>query len=784
MIGTYKKLFLLCAMIIPRFACCCMDKQTQPLPSASYSVVVQNDKWYITVPQLRDSMVFSHQQINEIVFFLMNQDQRAIVLNGSSADSSIDHLIDFIMERGITPTSLHSASSELHHESAVQKQDFTVVMDRLRMLARGMSQGRAIPIITIDRKLVEYRAMQMRGDVIGLNSAKEKIQQETRKPLRKTIWRGWTKQMEHRVRLIDRLLSQEITKKLNVIRTGRLSDAEAVVAELAAQWPYRDRTITTTDEARQIKEYVSQVGFNELQAARDLIALRPDYYRELADRIYNGEPVTQREYQLARKALHQPHYKQMVQQRELRIEHLKANPDQLPLYKEFLVKHPGELRYIPIEGKILSVEEFKQWCDQKTITPSSTELAHQQELAEQQEAAQRQQEQEIQQRGAESIFRSILPQGMQHEIIDTLGKSRSHEAVAQQLDTKIQEVLRQAQEHNVLIHPELDWRLQAALKALPQSVNAKDFTFHLATVEHLVNDIQSQAVPEQMSLIDRSPELLAQAVNKYFEYLSPTKTEIALIVDMARYVSDVTTGSEYLSAEAREQRIAQFWQAIDSLKFDNLSKLTAEQVIDSAAYIAARATYVMGARAAIAVVNNLKYVSAAVPRTAALFAQRFVKVFDSVIGANPVLITNEGAFVWNASSEAAAEARQLVHAFDGMKDKPAGKPPEILDDTQKVVENESKLGTKTVGDVLKESSFREQKRKATLFENPKGTSEAMRNFESLGLSDTEAIPHGKQGKLPDGRMVNVRTKSSENKTTLEIFDPIRRKSIKIRYMGD
>lgn len=49
----------------------------------------------------------------------------------------------------------------------------------------------------------------------------------------------------------------------------------------------------------------------------------------------------------------------------------------------------------------------------------------------------------------------------------------------------------------------------------------------------------------------------------------------------------------------------------------------------------------------------------------------------------------------------------------------------------------------------------------------------------MGVSDVKDIPGGKVGKLPDGRTVNVRNKSSDGRPTLEIYDG--KKSIKIRY---
>lgn len=690
-----------------------MMPKLESLPEA-WSVSVQNDTWYITAPQSNTAMVFSMDQISSIISS-MNADQRSLVLYGNTVDG-MTQLIKYITDHSITSANISSLSSSFLSSSSSSSSsmpDFMRVRDRMRALAGTMSHGMAIPKVTIHQKILEYKAAQMRGDISRLEFEKRQIQTDIRDVpwlFRETIWSwtGWVQQMEQRIRIIDTLLAQEITAELNTIRTGKLGDAEAVVAKIAARWPYSVGIISTVQEHQKIQEYINKVGFNELRAAKNLIALRPDYQKKIADQ--------------------------------------------------------------------------------------KAELARQQEVAKQQALEQEhQKELEIQrQKEAAAAMQTVLPKGMQHEIIDVLGSNRTQEAVAQQLDTKVQEVIRQAELHNVLIHPELDWRLQAALKSLPKSVDAQDFTFKLATIEHLVNDIHMQASPNQKSLIERSPELLARAVNKYFEYLAPTETELALVVDAARYVSDMTTGSEYLSAEVRKQRIDQFWKAVDNLSLSNLSGVTAKQVVDSVAYVAARATYMLGARMAMPVIKNLKHIAAAAPRAATVFADRIIKAFDSIIHASPALITADGTVIWNATPEAAAEARQLVHAFDGMKDKPSGKPPvDILDDTKKVVENESKLETKTVGDLIKEAKSGEIKRYARIYEKTGRYEEAMRDFECLGPSDVKSMPDGKVGKvgkLADGRVVIVREYSKgkmgepSGPPTLEI-QADSSKIIKFRYRG-
>lgn len=73
---------------------------------------------------------------------------------------------------------------------------------------------------------------------------------------------------------------------------------------------------------------------------------------------------------------------------------------------------------------------------------------------------------------------------------------------------------------------------------------------------------------------------------------------------------------------------------------------------------------------------------------------------------------------------------------------------------------------------------RETKGQSTQFEKPGGYNEAVEDFEKLKPSDIKNLEKNKKiGTLTDGRIINIRKESSDERPTLEIYNPI----IKIRY---
>jgi hypothetical protein len=92
----------------------------------------------------------------------------------------------------------------------------------------------------------------------------------------------------------------------------------------------------------------------------------------------------------------------------------------------------------------------------------------------------------------------------------------------------------------------------------------------------------------------------------------------------------------------------------------------------------------------------------------------------------------------------------------------------------------SKSIVKSVDDILESATpGRVTKGRATQYRKTGGYNQALDDFNNMGLSDVKDIPGGKVGKLSDGRTVNVRTKSSDGRPTLEIYKG--KNSTKIRY---
>jgi len=145
-----------------------------------------------------------------------------------------------------------------------------------------------------------------------------------------------------------------------------------------------------------------------------------------------------------------------------------------------------------------------------------------------------------------------------------------------------------------------------------------------------------------------------------------------------------------------------------------MSQLTTEDWIDASAYIAARATWAVGITKTAAVLRNLKNVGTAVTGAAASFADKFIKIFDNVIGASPTVITAEGTVIVNASPVVVAETAQAIYSLNDLQGTTGGNKPEIIKDVDGVLDNEKKATEVTQSlDELRQSVLNLEKRMLT-----------------------------------------------------------------------
>lgn len=761
-------------------------------------VLEEEEEWQVTPPNSQTTYTFSFEQIGSIIR-TMPSCQKEVVLAGDILDSVAEIINALIHQKNqefisgfsapqtlSLPTmpllsSMYNAPSPPASSSSF-KSNSTEIMNRMKTLAHTMRNGYVVPRVHIHQKCFEYKQLQMQGDVKKLEHEVQEIEKELHGVpdiFKKTVFCGWTKQMSHQLLIVKSLLQKPITKQLNTVRTQSLNDAKEVIKQVQKQWPYSVDRISTTKEDAEIKGYLSNVGFNELKAATNILEKRPDYHRDCADRLYNGQAVSEREKDLAQKAYQQPNYQGQMKQRESLIQHLGENPDLLNSYQDYLMKNPGIMQRIsPNEGVPQTEGEFNQWCKK------------------QQQAAKQEIEpaQVLRQEGFIN-----LEHGVQPYILEVVKKSKDQTTLVQGLEKAVDAIEHDAAIYNCVVHPDVSNCLHNSLGRLSTTKDQNEFKFHLAFFEHALDMIKMRTdivAKRERTLLERSPDLLMRAAKQFFnDATSITETDW-LIADMARYVCDVTFGTKLLPEEMREQRIAKFWEKMGNLSFENVSNMTAEQFVDGTMYIAARAAWFMpGLKTAASVARNLKTVADTFEGMQSSIAKRFNEQLERTIKDNPILINGDGTVNLNPSKEALSQARQLILAHEGSKDKNKDFP-KIIDDAEKVEQRVKKFekSEKALDDLIKRAKPGRQtsRRKNVQYEMRGNFKKAMEDFESLKPEEVRDISDMKGSKtmgfLEDGRTAIVRETSKgqggqSGPPTLEIQNP-NGSTTKFRYLSE
>jgi hypothetical protein len=258
---------------------------------------------------------------------------------------------------------------------------------------------------------------------------------------------------------------------------------------------------------------------------------------------------------------------------------------------------------------------------------------------------------------ASSNTPNIVHIDIQQQIIQSLLQGQDRGSLAKNLRLLTHEVITQKSVYNTVAFPDIGNSIERSIETIKTTGDAREFAFHMARVDHVLYDVQNQTNTTP-TLLQRSPELLTRAIRQYWKNLAPTETEISFVCDLARYVSDVTIGTHYLSPEVREQRVQTFWKTVDTLSSLRLSDMTWENSVDASMYVAARATWLLGLGQAATVVGNIKNGCALSP-TAASFSSKFLGALEGIIAGSPI-IGADGTAIGTISSALAADVVKVV----------------------------------------------------------------------------------------------------------------------------
>jgi hypothetical protein len=291
---------------------------------------------------------------------------------------------------------------------------------------------------------------------------------------------------------------------------------------------------------------------------------------------------------------------------------------------------------------------------------------------------------EIAQKNRNEIFIS------QPTIIEALSASINHQTVTDTLATTRNIIFDNASQYGLVIRPEVLHQVQWSLNALSQAPNPEAFTFHLATIEHMLHDVQKQTAAKANlppSLVERSPELIARFVRQYFQKLNPAtqlSDSLSFVVHGARYIADVTIGKLYLTETAYKERTDQFWESVEALR--HLNQLEAEQWVDVVSHLAADMTYSFGIGKTVRYLKEIDAIGKA-KRQATSVVNQLKKGLDAVLAERPIVITTEGIAI--QAPKAAEELAILQKSIQ----KTGSAAKETIKDSKGLLKTENELNS-------------------------------------------------------------------------------------------
>lgn len=310
---------------------------------------------------------------------------------------------------------------------------------------------------------------------------------------------------------------------------------------------------------------------------------------------------------------------------------------------------------------------------------------------------------------------NFVPIDVQNVTIDILGNSNDYGSVAHGFENVARHVLGNAYLCNVEHVADIQESIDKSLGIIRAPKNDVEFVFHVATVDHVLTDLQTQSeiVAEgKPSLWERTPGLLVRAATTFILRVNPveqasewgslattglnllgqgayafgdaaahpvataekmyhaTEKVCEFVVNIARFTADSVNESYHLSPEERLQRMDDYWQNAQAIYKVIEPHLTAENFVDATATIAADIVAGKGFCCVYRYAKDL-HILGKMHKHATKMAKVFKQAVDTHLADNPVLITAEGI---------------VLKMSDGMKDFNKG-PREIINSTKTLLES-------------------------------------------------------------------------------------------------
>ncbi len=300
---------------------------------------------------------------------------------------------------------------------------------------------------------------------------------------------------------------------------------------------------------------------------------------------------------------------------------------------------------------------------------------------------------------------------------------------------------------------------------------------------------------DQSELVEIASQVVSRIGDNAQHPISFIQEKVAEVANIGCAIADLTIGQAFRTPEQQVQRIQEFAATIDS--YAGLPWAEKKTIFVNA--IADIITVTGFATAGKMVTSLAANIPQYLPAITAAFSEGTSELLsalsETLYGAS---FSGGGAAAAQTSASQEVIANSIAQVASGFAVAIAadGSATVSMPDPSSVLRQDSEKTTggsapdvvkskpaKTVDDLISEATFRKQKRRAKIYDKCGTYQDMLKDFENMNLTEVRDISSGKLGKLPDGKAVTARMKSSDGAPTLEIFNPIKNKSVKFRY-GD